>query len=120
MIKPKVLIHKAWSGKTFIKPEDCLPPEIKSAYIDLSGLSEEEAIEKMKEIFEQHQGDVITIDANEALENALDEGYNFPSFIMNDGVPTLNKRSTQPKNLKKKTPAYVEQFGVNKKGKKWK
>ena len=62
-----------------------LPSKIRKELIDLSGLSDEEIIEKMQEVFSENSGEPMTLDPDESLQG-----------------------------FKKKVPAYVEQFGVNK------
>jgi len=101
---------QAWSGKTYFEVEEHefkkLPLNIRNELIDLSGLSEKEAVEKMKEILEENpQNKPMTY---------WDEAFEFPKNI---------DRKEEVNNLKsllqkKKTPAYVEQFGENKNNKK--
>lgn len=93
-----------------------LPTEVRNELIDLSGLSDEEIIEKMQEIFSENSGEPMTLDPHEALQGLKDEGYDFPQFTIEDGYLALDKKVSthKRKSLKQKTPAYVEQFGVNK------
>jgi hypothetical protein len=93
-----------------------LPTEVRNELIDLSGLSDEEIIEKMKEIFSENSGEPMTLDPHEAFQGLKDEGYDFPQVTIKNGYLALDKKVIidKIKSLKKKTPAYVEQFGVNK------
>jgi len=87
-----------------------LPPKIRNELIDLSELSEEEAIEKMREIISKNSGELTN-----TTKHYLDEQWKMPIKV---------DRKSEAKKIKtalpkKKVPKYVEQFGVNKRSKRW-
>ena len=76
-----------------------LPKEIKDELIDLTGLTDEEKLEKMKEIFSNSE--------NRGSTQVWEEYHSFHK--------KLNQVSHRRKNFHKKPiPAYVKQFGVGK------
>ena len=89
-----------------------IPQEKRDEYIDLSGLSEDEAKKEFVKIF----GEGCTDFSKKTLPLWIDEMMSFPELESGDGYPKITEKtlfSHDRRELLNKTPKYVSQFGVN-------